>query len=33
MNMYNNLFQMSYSNETGAEYDATQLRLNPTYIW
>ena len=26
-------FQMSYSNETGAEYNMTQLRLNPTYIW
>ena len=24
---------MSYSNETGAEYNMTQLRLNPTYIW
>jgi hypothetical protein len=24
---------MSYNNETGAEYNVTQLRLNPTYIW
>jgi hypothetical protein len=25
--------QMSYNNITGAEYNATQLRLDPNYIW
>jgi hypothetical protein len=24
---------VSYNNETGIEYNVTELRLNPTYIW